>query len=461
MEYKVLTEEDIRFFQKLIEPENVLVSDIEKYSRDYTEDLQYFPDVVLKPGTAQEIAQIVRYCNQKLLPITPRGAGTGLAGGSLAVKAGVMVSIERLNKIIEIDEKNFIATVEAGVVNFDLQKELAEKGLFYPPDPSSWHSSFIGGNVATNAGGTRAVKYGVTRSYVLNLEVVLPNGDLIWTGANTMKFSTGLDVTELFIGSEGILGIITKVVLKVIAKPRNEVSILIPFKNIYDACEAVSAIFYSNILPSAIEFMEQCAIDCATEFLNDKEFLGGQDAEAHLLVSLDGEIENQLARCVEVASGFEIGDIIFAETETEKNRLWTLRRRIAEAARAYGYTIEEDTVVPRANLVKLIKAVHQLADKNRFKVVCYGHAGDGNLHIRINHPKYKNSYKHPEIRKMLNNLFEIVKDLNGTISGEHGIGLVQKDYLPIVFSEANLNLQRTIKNAVDPRNIMNPGKVVN
>ncbi len=460
MEYKVLTTEDIQNFQKICGNDFVLTEDFEKYSRDTSEDLQFYPDVVVKPGTAEEVSEIVKYCFQNLLPITPRGAGTGLAGGSLPVKGGVLLSVERLNKIIEIDEKNFIATVETAVINYDLQMALSELNLFYPPDPSSWQSSFIGGNIATNAGGMRAVKYGVTRNYVLNLEVVLPDGEMIWTGANTLKFSTGLDLTELFVGSEGVLGIITKAVLKVISKPKNEISILVPFKNMYSACDAVSAVFHTGVLPSAIEFLEKRAIDCAIDYHGNSVLEIEDGTEAILMISIDENIENQLQNCVDELNKFEIGEILFAETEAEKDRIWKLRRSMAIAARYFGYTIEEDTVVPRANLAELVSEMHQLADKNNFKVICYGHAGDGNLHVRINHPVYKNSYNRPEIQEILKKLFEIVKSLDGTISGEHGIGLVQKDFLPIVFSEANLNLQRTIKKAIDPKNIMNPGKVV-
>lgn len=460
MEYKVLTTEDIQNFQKICGNDFVLTEDFEKYSRDTSEDLQFYPDVVVKPGTAEEVSEIVKYCFQNLLLITPRGAGTGLAGGSLPVKGGVLLSVERLNKIIEIDEKNFIATVETAVINYDLQMALSELNLFYPPDPSSWQSSFIGGNIATNAGGMRAVKYGVTRNYVLNLEVVLPDGEMIWTGANTLKFSTGLDLTELFVGSEGVLGIITKAVLKVISKPKNEISILVPFKNMYSACDAVSAVFHTGVLPSAIEFLEKRAIDCAIDYHGNSVLEIEDGTEAILMISIDENIENQLQNCVDALNKFEIGEILFAETEAEKDRIWKLRRSMAIAARYFGYTIEEDTVVPRANLAELVSEMHQLADKNNFKVICYGHAGDGNLHVRINHPVYKNSYNQPEIQEILKKLFEIVKSLDGTISGEHGIGLVQKDFLPIVFSEANLNLQRTIKKAIDPKNIMNPGKVV-
>jgi len=468
LEYKILTDDDIRFFRKTIGNENVLLSDFEAYASDTTEKLQFFPDVVLKPGAAEEISRIIRYCNEELLPVTPRGAGTGLAGGALPVKGGVVLSVERLNRILEIDEANFQVTVEAGVINFNLQQALAEKNLFYPPDPSSWQSSFIGGNIATNAGGPKAVKYGVTSQYVLNLEVVLPNGEIIWTGTNTLKNSTGLNLTQLFAGSEGTLGIITKAVLKVIPKPQNEVSILVPFRNLYKACEAVSAIFHAGVRPSTLEFMEQRAIHAAFDFLfgqKNSPFEGGQRGmldigiQAHLLISLDENIETDLQKCVEAVSKFDIGEILFAENQAEKDRIWLIRRKVSEIVKMNGYTIEEDTVVPRGNLAKLVEAMRNLADENGFKVVCYGHAGDGNLHVRINHPKYKNSYNVPEIQEILKELFKIVKNLGGTISGEHGIGLIQKNYLPIVFSEANLELQKSIKKAIDPRNIMNPGKV--
>lgn len=459
MEYKLLTDADIRFFQTLIGSENTLLSDFEAYASDSTEELQFFPDVVLKPGSAEEISGIVKYCGENLLPITPRGAGTGLAGGALPIKGGIVLSVEKLNRILEIDEKNFQVTVEAGVVNFVLQQALSEKNLFYPPDPSSWQSSFIGGNIATNAGGPKAVKYGVTAQYVLNLEVILPNGEIIWTGANTLKNSTGLNLTQLFVGSEGILGIITKAVLKVIPKPRNDISVLIPFYDLYEACDAVSAIFHKGINPSALEFMERRAIYAALEFLGEVNIPVEQDVQAHLLISFDENIDEELKKCVEVVSRYNPGEILLAESQAEKDRIWQIRRRVAEIVKMNGYTIEEDTVVPRAGLAKLVEAIRELADENSFKVVCYGHAGDGNLHIRINHPEFKNSYNVPEIRIILKKLFEIVKSMGGTISGEHGIGLIQKPYLPIVFSRANLELQKSIKQTIDPRNIMNPGKL--
>ena len=336
---------------------------------------------------------------------------------------------------------------------------LAENNLFYPPDPSSWQSSYIGGNVSTNAGGPKAVKYGVTSQYVLNLEVVLPSGEIIWTGANTLKNSTGLNITQLFVGSEGTLGIVTKAVLRVISIPEKEISLLIPFRNIFQACDAVSAIFHAGLNPSTLEFMEQRAIDATLDFLREINLQISPGNQAHLLVSIDENIENALPKLVEVVSKFDIGEILFAENASEKSRIWEIRRKVSEVVKQNGYTIEQDTVVPRAELAHLVKRVHNLADTNNFKVVCYGHAGDGNLHIRINHPKFKNSYEIPEIQGILIQLFEIVRDLGGTISGEHGIGLTQKTFLPIVLSKANLELQKSIKKAIDPKNIMNPSKL--
>lgn len=460
MEFKVLTEHDIDFFQNLIGHENVLLSEFDKYSSDATENLVIFPDIVLKPKTVGEISSLVKYCNKELLPITPRGAGTGLAGGALPIKGGVLLSLERLNQIVKIDKLNFQVIVEPAVINFHLQQELDKHDLFYPPDPSSWQSSFIGGNIATNAGGPKAVKYGVTANYVLNLEVVLPSGEVIWTGANTLKNSTGYNLTQLIVGSEGTLGIVTKAVLKVLPKPLRDISILVPFFKIEEACEAVSSILHAGVHPSALELMEKKAILLTIEELEGVNIPIDDRVEAHLLISLDENLEEELQLCVNAVSHFSIGEILFAETETEKARLWKIRRKVAEIVKMKGYTIEEDTVVPRGNMAKLVGEVHKLANENNVKVVCYGHAGDGNLHIRFNHPDYKNSFNVPEIQLLLMNLFHIVKELGGTISGEHGIGFIQKPFLPIVFSTANLDLQKSIKKSIDPRNIMNPGKIV-
>ncbi|PQL90857.1 FAD-binding oxidoreductase [Apibacter adventoris] len=435
------------------------------YSYDHTENLKFLPSIVLKPRTVEQISQIVQYCNQHKIPITPRAGGTGQMGGALPIHAGVIISIEKLNKIIDIDTQNFQATVEAGVINFHLQQALEPLGFLYGPDPSSWGSSFIGGNIATNAGGLRAVKYGVTSASVLNLEVVLPNGDIIWTGANTLKNSTGYNLTQLFIGSEGTLGIVTKAILKIIPKPKTDITILIPFHNLEDSAKAVTDIFKNGLFPCSLELMERNALEQAMAHLEDNSIPLQENVQAHLLVSFDGESQEELMPLIEktisVLENYTTEEIYFADNEMDKSRLWQMRRKIAEIVKANGYTIEEDTVVPRAKLPDLINFVHQLALKNNLKVVCYGHAGDGNLHIRFNHSQYKNSYNNPFIQAILYDLFQYIYSLGGTISGEHGIGLIQQPYLPIVFTKANLEIQKNIKNAIDPNNIMNPGKVLN
>lgn len=469
MEYKVLTDDDLNFFRNLIGNENVWTSNLEIYASDSTENLEFFPDVVLKPQSTEQVSEIVRYCNRELLPITPRGAGTGLAGGSLPVKGGVLLSLEKMNRIIDIDARNFQAVVEAGVINYELQQALFLKNLFFPPDPSSWQSSFIGGNIATNAGGPKAVKYGVTAQYVLNLEVVLPDGEITWTGANTLKNSTGINLTQLFVGSEGTLGIITKAVLKVLPQPKYDVSLFVSFRNLFEACDAVSELYHAGLNPAAVEFMEKEAAEIAVNYLNETSDLQGlrkeffENNEAYLLIMFDGNsqelILSEAEKAAKALGKFDIGEILLADTEIEKERIWKVRRKLAEIVKMKGYTIEEDTVVPRDHLAKLVENMHALANKNGYKVVCYGHAGDGNLHVRLNHPIHKHSYNNPEIQEILKKIFEEVKLLGGTISGEHGIGLIQKPYLPIVFSKPNLDLQQTIKSAIDPRNIMNPGKL--
>ncbi len=459
--------EYIHYFTELLGKDSCFYDEesLANYSSDQTENLLFLPTVVLKPHTVEQISQIVKYCNENKIPITPRAGGTGQMGGALPINGGVLLSIERLNSILHIDTQNFQATVEAGVINYDLQLALEPYGLFYGPDPSSWGSCFIGGNIATNAGGLRAVKYGVTSAAVFNLEVVLPNGEVIWTGANTLKNSTGYNLTQLFIGSEGTLGIVTKAVLKIVPKPKTDISLLIPFHSLEDCASAVANIFTNGLQPCSLELMERNALEQVMIHLNDNSIPLQEKVQAHLLICYDGNSQEELMPLIEktmnVVEKYPTEEIYFADNETDKNRLWQMRRKAAEIVKINGYTIEEDTVVPRAELPKLIRFAHQLAKKNKVKVVCYGHAGDGNLHIRFNHPEYKNSYNNPVIQEMLKELFQYIYSLGGTISGEHGIGLIQQPFLSIVFSQANLEVQKSIKKALDPNNIMNPGKVIN
>ena len=436
---------------------------LNNYAHDETENLHFLPDVVIKPRSAKEISAIMVICNEHKIPVTPRGAGTGLSGGALPHLGGVLISSERMNSIIEIDERNLQVTTEPGVITEVLQNAVKEKGLFYPPDPSSRGSCFIGGNIAENSGGPKAVKYGVVKDYVLNLELVLPTGEIIWTGANVLKNSTGYNLTQLIVGSEGTLGIVTKIVLKLLPYPKHDLLMLVPFNSLEKAGEAVSAIFRAGFIPSALELVEIDALKIVSRFVNSTAVPVTDDIAAHLIIEVDGNHPETLMSEMESISAlltqFDCGEIFFADDAQQKAELWKLRRRVAEAVKIDGYTIEEDTVVPRAELPALIRGVKALGKQYDFEAVCYGHAGDGNLHIRIKKKGSIYSLNNPDVIPALTALFELVKKLGGTISGEHGIGLVQKEYMGIVFPEANMKLMKGIKKIFDPNNILNSGKI--
>lgn len=436
---------------------------LKNYGHDETENLLYLPEVVLKPNTTEQISAVMNICNQHLIPVTPRGAGTGLSGGALPHLGGVLISTERFKNIIEIDEKNLQVITEPGVITEVLQNAVKEKGLFYPPDPSSRGSCFIGGNIAENSGGPKAVKYGVVKDYVLNLEVVLPTGEIIWTGANVLKNSTGYNLTQLIVGSEGTLGIVTKIVLKLIPFPKYDLLILVPFHSLEKASQAVSAIFRAGFTPSALELVEIDALKIVSKFVESNAVPVTDEIAAHLIIEVDGNnmnvLMNEMEQISELLLQYDAGEIFFADDAQQKAELWKLRRRVAEAVKIDGYNIEEDTVVPRASLPTLINGVKELGKQFNFKAVCYGHAGDGNLHIRIKKEGAKNSMDNPEMIAGIRALFTLVYKLGGTISGEHGIGLIQKSYLDIVFKEKNIELMRGIKKTFDPNNILNAGKI--
>ncbi|HBF22050.1 MAG TPA: FAD-binding oxidoreductase [Cryomorphaceae bacterium] len=465
MNYNRLSKEHKSFLKEIVGEKGFTDTpeELEKYSHDETEDFSFLPEAVVKPSNTGEVSQILKYCNDHKIAVTASGARTGLSGGALPVAGGINLSMERMNRIIDIDARNLQATVEPGVINQVFHMACKEKGLFYPPDPSSWGSSFLGGNLALNAGGPKAVKYGVTNAYVLNLEVVLASGEVIWTGANVLKNSTGYNLTQLMVGSEGTLGIITKAVFRLIPYPKHNLLMLIPFGAPEKACEAVSAIFQSGITPSGMEFMERDAIDWTLRFVEDVQLPIGDDVKAHLLIEVDGNDEDILMReCEEIATiaeAYGAGEVLFADNQNDKDALWKLRRRVGEAVKSHSIYKEEDTVVPRAELAKLLLGVKEIGAKYGFKSVCYGHAGDGNLHVNIVKADMSDDAWQNELPKGIREIFKLVKGLGGTISGEHGIGWVQKDYMDIVFSPAELALQRAIKNAFDPNGILNPGKI--
>ncbi len=456
--------EHIHHFRQLIGADAVFVDaeTLAHYAHDETEDLHFLPEIVLKPFTVEQIAAIVRYCNEQRIAITPRAGGTGLSGGALPIKGGVLLSVERLNKILQIDTKNLQATVETGVITEVLMQAVAQHDLYYPIDPSSKGSCMLGGNIAHGSGGPRVVKYGTIREYILNLEVVLPTGDIVWTGANTLKYASGYNLTQLLIGSEGTLGIVTKAVVKLIPAPKQNILLLASFTAVEQACTAVSAIFSAGSVPSALEFMERDAVAWVVAH-EGIAFDIAPTIAAYLLIEVDGNAMDPLLKeceCItEVLYEYNCTDVLFADTATQKEQFWKIRRNIAHSVKAHSVYKEEDTVVPRAHLPQLIAGLKSIGNQYGFQSICYGHAGDGNLHINILKGSMSEQAWKTELPKGIRELFELTVALGGTISGEHGIGYVQRSYMPIKYSDIHLELMRGIKKVFDPNGIMNPGKI--
>lgn len=436
----------------------------ERYGRDETEDLLFPPDIVVRPRTTEEVSAIVRICARHRFPVTPIGGRTGLSGGALCVNGGVALALDRMDRIVDIDERNLQVTVEPGVITQHLMDAVAARGLMYACDPSSKGSCTIGGNIAENAGGPRAVKYGVTRDWVLNLQVVLPSGDVIWTGANTLKNSTGYDLTRLLVGSEGTLGVVTRAVLKLLPLPRETRLMLVPFASATDACAAVSAVFRAGISPSALEFMERDAIAWTMRFTEGLPAQVSTDPGAYLLIEVDGDHADVLMRDCETILGVVerhgAGEVLYAETPAEKDALWKLRRSVPVSVKAHSVYKEEDTVVPRYELPRLLAGVKEIGARYGFNSVCYGHAGDGNLHVNILKGDLPDAFWEHDLPKAIREIFQLTVSLGGTLSGEHGIGWVQRPYMDIAFNAVQLELMRALKRAFDPLGIMNPGKVL-
>lgn len=470
MAFTEVSTDVISQFEAIVGAENVIIDPerLYDYSHDETEDYSFLPDVVLRPGSAEEISRIMKFCNKHVIPVTPRGGGTGLSGGALPLQKGVVLSMDRFNKVLNIDELNLQATVEPGVITAVFQDAVKAKGLFYPPDPASSGSCFIGGNVSENSGGPKAVKYGVTRDYVLNLEVVLPTGDIIWTGANVLKNSTGYNLTQLMCGSEGTLGIITKIVFKLRGLPQKSVLLLIPFVTNEEACRAIAEIFRAGVTPSGMEFFEREAamktIDyCEKIYAAKVTTPFPENMDAYLLCELDGNDEEILMRDAErvmnVVENFQAGEILFADTAAQKEELWKIRKNISPAVNAYSLTKAEDVVVPRASLPGLIAGIKEIGKRYGFNSVCYGHLGDGNLHLNVMKEQISDEDWNTTIMDGIGEIFTLAVNLGGTLSGEHGVGIAKKPYMPIAMREANLAVMRGIKKAFDPNGILNPGKI--
>ena len=464
MTFNKISEQILLRLTEIVGSENVFTqrAELEKYSHDETEDLVFYPQVAVSPLNTVQISQVMKLCNENMIPVTPRGAGTGLSGGALAVHGGLLVSMEKFNKIIEIDERNLQATLEPGVITEELINAAAEKGLLYPVDPSSKGSCFIGGNISHGSGGPRVVKYGTIREYILNLEVVLPNGEIIWTGANTLKYAAGYNLTQLMIGSEGTLGIITKIVLKLIPLVKEDLIMLASFPTNEEACAAVSSIFMTGVTPSTLEFMERRCLEWVIEYDNFQFDLKPQTG-AFLMIELDGNDLGLLMSDAEkinmVLESHGCTEVLLADTAAQKDAIWRMRRVMPHSVKSNSIYKEEDTVVPRAELPKLIKGIKQIGLRFGFDSVCYGHAGDGNLHVNIIKGNMSDSDWNTRLKEGIREIFELTVSLGGTISGEHGIGLVQREFMNIKYSDVHLNLMRGIKGVFDPNGILNPGKI--
>lgn len=465
MIFKKVTQEDILVFKRIVRESNALtdVESLANNSHDQTEDLRFPPDLILLPETAEQVSQILSYCNENNICITPKGAGTGLSGGSIPVCGGVSLDFRRMNKIIQIDEDNFMVITEPGVITQVLQEAVEAKGLFYPVDPASRGSCFIGGNIAESSGGPRAAKYGTVKDYVLNLEIVLPNGQIIQTGANTLKNATGYDLSRLIVGSEGTLAVVTKITLKLLPHPTERLLMLVPFASAENACKAVNEILKAGIIPSALEFMERDALLCAQEYLGESPINIPEHIQAHLLIETDGmnkeSLYGQMAAINEILSGLTNEDILMAEDLQQQNVLWKLRRVVGEAAKKSSIYKEEDTVVPRACLPELLSFVKETGREYGFESICYGHAGDGNLHVNILKGGLTDYQWKEELPKAISEIFRFVLKKGGTISGEHGIGLAQRNYMQLAFPPATIQLMKSIKKVFDPNGILNPGKI--
>jgi glycolate oxidase len=416
------------------------------------------PWAVAWPKNTEEVREAVLYADKHGLSIVPRGAGTGMTGGSVPSRGGIILSFERMQRILEIDTENLNVLVEPGVINGRLQRELERRGLFYPPDPASMNFCTIGGNVAENAGGPRALKYGVTRDYVMGLEAVLSNGEIITTGVKTQKGVVGYDLTRLLVGSEGTLAVITKIRLRCLPLPEDVLTLVASFKDLEASGQAVSDIIASGILPRTIEIMDNEAIAAVEKFRPSGL---PADADALLLIELDGHpeaIRKEAEHVIRILK--KLGaDVSMAENEGAREKLWEARRSVSPALyNIYPGKISEDIVVPRNRIPHMLKALKKLSEDWGIKIVSFGHAGDGNLHVNIMTER-KDSEKYEKAMLLIREIFRIVLDMGGTISGEHGIGLTKAAFMEMEIKKAEMDLMKGIKRLFDPKGILNPGKI--
>jgi len=447
---------------KIVGKEGVLTSteDLAVYSYDGTFE-EHKPDIVVLPSSTEQVSQVVRLAARECIPVVTRGMASGLAAASVPFSGGIVLCLTRMDRVLEIDQENATVRAEAGIITAILQAEVEKKGLFYPPDPSSIRHSTIGGNIACNAGGPRCLKYGVTGDYVLGLTVVLANGEIVKTGGKVIKDVVGYDLTALFTGSEGTLGIITEALLRLTAKPKFARTALIEFNTLADASRTVNAILSAGLVPATLELMDQTAITCIEESMH----LGlPLDVEAILLVETDGQDEttvlHEIEAVAEICRQNGARKVTVARDEAERAALWKARRSVAPAlARRAPNKLGEDITVPRSAIPEAVRRLKLISDKYGLPIVIFGHAGDGNLHPNILFDK-RDAEQMAKVEQMVAEEFDIALELGGTLSGEHGVGTLKRPYMLRALGQTSVGLQKSIKQAFDPLNILNPGKVL-
>jgi glycolate oxidase len=463
MSYKKIDARDIEYIISVCEEDRVFHGEgiNEDYSHDELGGIERMPEVVVQALSTEEVSMIMRYANENNIPVTPRGSGTGLVGASVALHGGIMIDLSKMNRILELDEENLTLTLEPGVLLMEIGKFVGEHDLFYPPDPGE-KTATIAGNINTNAGGMRAVKYGVTRDYVRGLEVVLPSGEVIEVGGKVVKNSSGYSLKDLIVGSEGTLGIVTKAILKLLPLPKKAISLLIPFKDLDTAIETVPKIIKSKAIPTAVEFMQRAAIVAAEEFLGKK--FPDNSSDAYLLLTFDGNTTEEVEAAYEKVANIclESGalDVYISDTEERQESIWSARGAFLEAIKASTTEMDEcDVVVPRNRVAEFVKFTHELENRFNIRIRSFGHAGDGNLHIYVLRDQLDEATWYKKLSEVMECMYERSRELNGQVSGEHGIGFAKKPYLKKSMKNENLDIMKGIKLAFDPKNILNPGKV--
>ncbi|ATD54168.1 FAD-binding oxidoreductase [Clostridium chauvoei] len=464
MSYKKVDKHDIEYISSVInDSERVFVG--ENISEDYSHDelgaVKQMPEIVVQVLETEEVSKIMKYAYENNIPVTPRGSGTGLVGSAVPLHSGIIIDLSKMNKMLELDEENLTLTLEPGVLLMEISKYVEEHDLFYPPDPGE-KTATIGGNISTNAGGMRAVKYGVTRDYVRGLEVVLPNGKVENFGGKVVKNSSGYSLKDLMVGAEGTLGIVTKATLKLLPLPKKAISLLIPFKDLDTAIETVPKIIKSKAIPTAIEFMERAAIVSAEEFLGKK--FPDNSSDAYLLLTFDGnskeDIEKDYEKVADICLKEGALDVFISDTDERQESIWSARGAFLEAIKASTTEMDEvDVVVPRNKVAEFVKFTKDVEKQFNIRIRSFGHAGDGNLHVYILRDELTEEQWHEKLNAVMETMYNKSKELNGKVSGEHGIGFAKKGYLHEAIGDEMINIMAGIKKAFDPKNLLNPGKV--